>query len=207
MQEYVRWQSLQKTVGSGRTSMNNKEVEKLKPHLQKHWKDGKLLCASCKNYLTIDNFCANADKPYREYKDTRCRICKTRANKERRLLRDPLEKLIIERVAGARVRARKSNIYFDITVDNIKKLWNLQDGKCAISGIDMTYTLGEGRTHTNISIDQIEASKGYTVDNIQLVCMAVNQMKSDLSNDNLLMFCIAIIKKMELNKIKRKRNG
>lgn len=34
-------------------------------------------------------------------------------------------------------------------------------------------------------------SKGYTIDNIQLVCMAVNQLKSDL--DTILILCSAIV--------------
>jgi len=38
----------------------------------------------------------------------------------------------------------------------------------------MTYEMDAGRVYTNISIDQIEQGKGYTEDNVQLVCMAVN---------------------------------
>lgn len=35
---------------------------------------------------------------------------------------------------------------------------------------------------------------GYTnKDNVQLVCMAVNQMKSDLTEEELFMFCNSII--------------
>lgn len=63
----------------------------------------------------------------------------------------------------------------------------------AISGLDMTYELGEGRIYTNVSIDQIMPSKGYTIDNIQLVCMAVNQLKSDLDMDTILILCSAIV--------------
>jgi hypothetical protein len=36
-------------------------------------------------------------------------------------------------------------------------------------------------------------SKGYTIDNIQLVCMAVNQLKSDLDMDTILILCSAIV--------------
>lgn len=72
-------------------------------------------------------------------------------------------------------------------------VWKAQNGKCAISGLDMTYELGEGRIYTNVSIDQIMPSKGYTIDNIQLVCMAVNQLKSDLDMDTILILCSAIV--------------
>lgn len=58
----------------------------------------------------------------------------------------------------------------------------------------MTYDFDSGRVFTNVSIDQINPHLGYTKDNIQLVCMAVNQMKSDMSMDELFMFCEAILK-------------
>lgn len=51
----------------------------------------------------------------------------------------------------------------------------------------------EDRIYTNVSIDQIMPSKGYTIDNIQLVCMAVNQLKSDLDMDTILILCSAIV--------------
>lgn len=57
----------------------------------------------------------------------------------------------------------------------------------------MTYELDSGRVYTNVSIDQIDPSKGYTLNNIQLVCMGVNQMKSDLDMNTLLYLCNAII--------------
>lgn len=62
---------------------------------------------------------------------------------------------------------------FTITKEDLMILWKSQNGKCAISGLDMTYELGEGRLYTNVSIDQIIPSKGYTADNIQLVCKAI----------------------------------
>ena len=36
----------------------------------------------------------------------------------------------------------------------------------ALSDIDMTYELRVGRTPTNVSIDKIDHTKGYTMDNI-----------------------------------------
>ena len=65
---------------------------------------------------------------------------------------------------------------------------------CALSKIPMTYTLDNGRTFTNISIDQMNPNAGYVEDNIQLVCMAINQMKSDMSLEELYMFSEALIK-------------
>lgn len=71
-------------------------------------------------------------------------------------------------------RQEYKQLQITITKEDLLTVWKAQNGKCAISGLDMTYELGEGRIYTNV-----RPSKGYTIDNIQLVCMAVNQLKSD----------------------------
>jgi hypothetical protein len=53
-------------------------------------------------------------------------------------------------------------------------LWEKQKGLCALTGIPMTYKFYEGRVNTNLSVDRIDSAKGYSKDNVQLVCMAAN---------------------------------
>lgn len=113
---------------------------------------------------------------------------------------DVCGRLLDKNISNFRKYSRKTNgLNFHTTCrdceDRIKlnTEWKAQNGKCAISGLDMTYELGEGRIYTNVSIDQIMPSKGYTIDNIQLVCMAVNQLKSDLDMDTILILCSAIV--------------
>ena len=52
----------------------------------------------------------------------------------------------------------------------------------------------EGRQHFNVSIDKINPNLGYTQNNIQLVCSAVNTMKYVLTMEELYMFCEAILR-------------
>ena len=40
--------------------------------------------------------------------------------------------------------------------------------------MQMTYKFYEGRVNSNLSIDRIDSTKGYSKDNVQLVCMAAN---------------------------------
>jgi hypothetical protein len=72
-----------------------------------------------------------------------------------------------------------------ITIEDVKNLYEQQNGKCAISGIPMTriHVPQSKLCDTNISIDRIDSKIGYTKDNIQLVCARVNSMKSTLSMD------------------------
>jgi len=62
----------------------------------------------------------------------------------------------------------------------LHKLWDNNNGKCAISGMSMTHKFNDLRT---VSIDRIDSNKGYDEDNIQLVCQWVNLAKGKYSND------------------------
>ena len=66
----------------------------------------------------------------------------------------------------------------------------------------MTYDLFKGRTPTNVSIDKIDSTKGYTKNNIQLICMECNQMKSDITEDELYDFCKSILENLDKKKKK-----
>lgn len=54
-------------------------------------------------------------------------------------------------------------------------------------------TTKHGRTNTNVSIDRIDSSKGYTKDNIWLICSAVNFMKSNLNLEEFKQYYQAVI--------------
>ena len=79
-----------------------------------------------------------------------------------------------------------------LSVKFVIDLYEKQDGLCAISGQQMTHTVGQGFVDTNISIDQIVAAEGYTENNVQLVCYKVNQMKGQGDLNNLRSWCAII---------------
>lgn len=166
--------------------------------LNSEWNDGKLLCHICGEYKPVDEFSSAGESKYplRQHKDCRCNACKTKQRKLAIANYDEdakLEKVLQARWHGAKSRAMDKSLPFTITKEDLMILWKSQRGKCVVSGLDMTYELGEGRLYTNVSIDQIHPSQGYTIDNIQLVCMAVNQLKSDFGMDIVIALCKAII--------------
>lgn len=103
---------------------------------------------------------------------------------------------------SAKRRCKEYNRFIDIDLDYLFYLWNKQNGKCALTGMDMTYKFYEGRVNSNLSIDRIDSSKGYTKDNVQLVCMVANQMKNDLSLEEFINICANVI---NYNKTKNRR--
>ena len=166
--------------------------------LSHHWSVDKtqLRCTVCNSYKNVDEFDINANNNHRGCRDRRCKQCKQVKKKKRRTTRnrtDQFHRLFVERYQGMKDRAKKYGIICELSVEDLKELYTSQKGRCAISNIQMTTILGAGRVSTNVSVDQIDPRKGYTKDNVQLVCSAVNQMKSDLPMNELLEFCKAIV--------------
>ena len=83
--------------------------------------------------------------------------------------------------------AAKRSIDFDITIDDVLKVYLDQNKVCNLSGIPIGWTMVE-KTH-NISIDRIDSNKGYYRDNIQLVYPKINMMKFTYSQDEFIDLC------------------
>lgn len=170
----------------------------LKQKYNEEWKDGKLKCHICNQYFDPNIFHIAGGSKYsiRDNRDTRCPNCKIQQNKLTRsnYTNDTkLNKVLQARWFGAKDRASSKNIPFTITKEDLLSIWEKQQGLCAISKIPMTYELDSGRVFSNVSIDQKIPGKGYTIDNVQLVCMAVNQLKSDFEMDTILYICKQIV--------------
>lgn len=171
------------------------QVQKQQEH-DNEWKDGKLLCHICGEYKDPSEFQNHTYYSYRDNKDKRCRKCKQVQMKEARgqYSEDTkLYKVLQERWLAARDRASNKGIPFTITKKDILELWKQQNGLCNISKIPMTYELDNGRVFTNVSVDQKNPGQGYTKENVQLVCSAVNQLKSNWNMDTVIYICKQIV--------------
>lgn len=84
---------------------------------------------------------------------------------------------------GAKKRGHK----FDIDIEYAWEIYEKQNKKCAISGIDISFA-NSAKTfpNTTASIDRIDSSVGYVKNNIQWVHKEVNLMKQGLSMDEFL---------------------
>lgn len=168
------------------------------------WQNGKLLCHKCKEFKDEVEFTQNNTKNVlRNYRKNVCRDCdkKRQIELEQNLRADQkLLRCLRFRFLGARDRTKRNNLDFNLDLDYVVNLWYRQNGLCALSGIPMTFELKMGRVPTNVSIDRISPNLGYIKENIQLVCMACNQIKSDLTNEEVYTFCKNIVQKFEANK-------
>ncbi len=99
-------------------------------------------------------------------------------------------------LSSAKTRSKQKGLELKISIDDLVDLYYIQNGKCAVTGIQMQSESGT-RDHINmfcISIDRINTAFGYTKSNIQLVCWAVNQIKWYYSKDELVFWLEAILK-------------
>lgn len=171
-------------------------------------KNGDLKCSKCSEYKNLSEFDGEKRNKYRNFKANQCKVCAYKSNRARayRSVED-LDRCcnnIIKSIA-TRKKNKKSDIYKEsnVTFAYIKNLYAEQDGKCAISGINMTlFYSGKGRIDTNISIDRINNKEGYVVGNVQLVCLRVNIMKNTMTEELLYNFCKKIVFEYEKEKVK-----
>lgn len=79
---------------------------------------------------------------------------------------------------GARQRARRHGLPSDDDlVDFAGALFHAQHGRCALTGLSFDLRevgTGQAKRPFAPSLDRIEGDKGYTKDNVRLVCQAVN---------------------------------
>lgn len=103
---------------------------------------------------------------------------------------------------SASVRAARSRVPFSIKANDVLVLWELCGGVCPVSGIEMSLEIavGQGNRKPNkASLDRIIPSLGYVPGNVRLVCWAVNCMKANMTDDELLHWCKAIAQRLGNN--------
>ena len=85
---------------------------------------------------------------------------------------------------------KKSNL----TLDYVMQLFDDQKGKCALSGLTMVNV----NSLKSISIDRIDSTIGYVINNIQLVCKWINLAKNTHTNPEMRKF-LREIKQIQLS--------
>lgn len=146
-------------------------------------------CTKCNKEFELTKKFFHYASSTRDTFKTRCKSCV----KISKINMSSLDKLLVQRMGALRIRSKKDKDLIDFDSTYLRRLYDLQNGLCAISKVPMTYIEGKGRIPTNVSVDKIFPNKKYTKDNVQLVCTAVNSMKSDLDIEQLLIFCKGIV--------------
>lgn len=73
-----------------------------------------------------------------------------------------------------------------ISADYLKEVWQKQEGRCAYTKLPLT---ADANQLTTMSLDRIDSDVDYVIGNVQLVCVAVNRMKSDFLEKDFIGLC------------------
>ena len=82
---------------------------------------------------------------------------------------------------------------FNITIKQAWELFVKQNGRCALSGVDIMFVKIGGHNKLSIkptaSLDRIDSNGDYTIDNVQWVHKDVNRMKNVFAQDYFIDMC------------------
>jgi hypothetical protein len=157
---------------------------------------GTKTCNDCKK--TLDVSCFYSDKSASSGLQTYCKECGINHTKKWASTLDGYCKRIFKDTQ-INCKRRKKDLELTITLNDIKELYTKQNGLCALTGVKMTFDTYQTRGNKqiinvyNMSIDRINSDKGYTKDNIQLVCAMINRMKSDLTDEKFIELCALVV--------------
>ncbi len=83
----------------------------------------------------------------------------------------------------------------------LMKLWDKQRGRCALTGIPMTWLanrredIGNGYgLGRNVSVDRIDSARGYVKGNLRLVCSQLNYMRGSLEDPDFVLWCELVVR-------------
>jgi hypothetical protein len=98
-------------------------------------------------------------------------------------------------------RGRKSH-ECTVTSEYLRSIFELQQGLCAITRLPLELPLGTKGFRLKglfnaASLDRIDSSKGYIINNVQFLCAGVNYMKSNWTDDYIRLWLNEISKSME----------
>ncbi len=104
----------------------------------------------------------------------------------RKNARYTLKKALAAKISYAKGRAKKMELPFDITVDEMLDAYASQQGKCHYTGRPLDYKPGSPDT---LSIDRVDSNRGYVKDNVVLCLWTINLMKQDLDLTEFVSMC------------------
>lgn len=81
---------------------------------------------------------------------------------------------------------KRRNDDVELSVEILQRVFDIQNGRCKYTNLPLTT---EANKINTMSIDRIDNTKGYTGDNVQLVCHVVNIMKNKHTEDQFIHLC------------------
>lgn len=143
--------------------------------------DGKKKCFKCKEFKTIEEFSKNKSN-FDGYQKV-CKECfsnyecvKKGYKKKSYKYKNSLEDYFNSKLSYLRNKCKLKNIPFDLKKGDLFDIYNLQNGKCYYTNIDIIHNIGK-LYYNSISIERLSPEKGYSKENIVLCSFNINSFK------------------------------
>lgn len=168
---------------------------------------GKNRCRSCLELKDLECFYRYlSPNPMRNKYHNLCIVCENKSYNER-----SDDVAIVNMWNYCKRRARDKGHDFDITVEDVKMMFERQNGRCNYTGRPLVIKSKRNNTrrfeskdlaragvraYHNInkaSVDRIDPSRGYVKDNVHLVCVHINYAKLDLSEEDFISLCRDVV--------------
>jgi hypothetical protein len=137
-------------------------------------KEGKRYCPKCDTIKLLTDF--------NIYRLSCCVECEKERGNERIGCGD-LQKFLTVKINQSLKRTHITNT---LTLEDLLKLYNEQEGRCFYTNRPMVLAKND---IYSLSIDRVNSSKGYHLDNIHLCCSIINYMKQEYPLDLFLTLC------------------
>jgi transposase-like protein len=143
-------------------------------------KEEKLFSEFSKNVSAKDGIqykCRDCDKQYQEIRrkeNYQSNLLYGRKYQAKR--REDFDYRLRMLLNASKQRAKIKNRIHNITIDDIKSIYPI-DGKCPVFGFNLMFN-DSGFRENSPSIDRIDSTEGYTVDNIQIISWKANRIKA-----------------------------
>lgn len=93
-------------------------------------------------------------------------------------------------ISSLKKGAMSRGLIWNITSKNMWDLYLKQNKRCRLTNLPIYFAKTRKKyTQQTASLDRIDSSKGYTIDNVQWVHKNINKMKQNLSEQEFIEFC------------------
>ena len=146
---------------------------------QQQTADGRIVCSICKEPKHPNDFCTPKSNGRALSKPSFCKSCQR--GKTIKRLSDPVV-FLRKRVNDTASRVKKQGVIFTLTVEEVLKIYEEQQGRCFYTDEPMTLSVRSSHQlrHT-LSFDRVVPSLGYIASNVVLCTYKANAVKQDLT--------------------------
>lgn len=155
--------------------------------------NGQMVRLDCKKCVRLQSQKAANDYPRRKLADPKWYANKLKLNKNH-YVKNPASWLMAFTKSRATCKKDEKQREFNLTHEWFQK--RLDKNVCEVTGIPFVLKLGKttySRSPFQPSVDRIDRTKGYTIDNCQLVCLIYNTSKSVYLHEDLMKLARALI--------------